>query len=63
MDINIVIMGQRIRAARKMKHMSADALAEKIGIAAESLGHIECGSRKPSLQDFIRHRRNAGGFS
>lgn len=50
MDINIVIMGQRIRAARKMKHMSADALAEKIGIAAESLGHIECGSRKPSLQ-------------
>lgn len=50
MSINTVIMGQRIRAARKMNDMSAEALAEKIGIEPESLGHIECASRKPSLQ-------------
>lgn len=50
MDINILIMGQRVRTARKMRNMTAEALAEKIGIAVESLGHIECGARKPSLQ-------------
>lgn len=50
MDINILVMGQRVRAARKMRNMTAEALAEKIGIAVESLGHIECGARKPSLQ-------------
>lgn len=50
MSINTAILGQRIRAARKMNHMSAEALAEKIRIEPESLGHIECASRKPSLQ-------------
>ena len=50
MDMNIIVMGQRVRAARKLRNMTAEALAEKIGIAVESLGHIECGARKPSLQ-------------
>ena len=49
MDINIQRMGQRIRAARKFRKMSAEELSERIGIASESLGHIECGARKPSL--------------
>ena len=50
MDMNIIVMGQRVRTARKLRNMTAEALAEKIGIAVESLGHIECGARKPSLQ-------------
>lgn len=33
--------------------MSAESLAEAIGIATESLGHIECGARKPSLQTLM----------
>ena len=50
MGLNMRAMGQRIRAARKMRNMTAEALTEQIGIAVESLGHIECGVRKPSLQ-------------
>lgn len=50
MDINKSVMGRRIRSARKMRNMSADVLAELIGITVASLGHIECGDRKPSLQ-------------
>ena len=32
-----------------MRQMTAEQLAEQLGIAAESLGHIECGNRRPSL--------------
>ena len=42
-------MGQRVRAARKMKQTNSDELAEKVGVAVESIGHIECGARKPIL--------------
>lgn len=50
MSISVEMMGQRIREARKAKMVTAEQLAEQIGIAVESLGHIECGNRKPSLQ-------------
>ena len=50
MEINIVLMGQRIRATRKEKNISSDYLAEKVGIAVESLWHIENGARNTSLQ-------------
>ena len=50
MEINIVLMGQRIRAARKEKKVSSEVLAEKVGIAVESLWHIENGARNTSLQ-------------
>lgn len=49
-----VVMGQRIRAARKLHNMTIEGLAAQIGIAAESLGHIECGVRKTSLQTLIK---------
>lgn len=50
MEINMIIMGRRIRAVRKERGMPAETLAEHVGITPESLGHIECGVRKPSLQ-------------
>ena len=50
MDINIVLMGQRIRSTRKEKNISSEFLAEKVGIAVESLWHIENGARNTSLQ-------------
>lgn len=49
MEISAILMGQRIRSARKSKQMSTEELAEKVGVAVESIGHIECGARKPSL--------------
>ena len=50
MDIKILVLGQRVRAARRMRNITAEILAKTIGITVESLGHIECGARKPSLQ-------------
>ncbi len=49
MEISTMIMGQRVRSARKAKGMSTEELAEKVGVAVESIGHIECGARRPSL--------------
>ena len=49
MKISAILMGQRVRSARKAKEMSTEELAEKVGVAVESIGHIECGARKPSL--------------
>lgn len=49
MGIDMKLVGSRIRSARKHRNMSAEMLAEQLGIATESLLHIECGSRKPSL--------------
>ncbi len=49
MEISTLIMGQRVRSARKARGMSTEELAEKVGVAVESIGHIECGARRPSL--------------
>ena len=54
MEINIVLMGQRIRATRKEKNISSDYLAEKVGLAVESLWHIENGARNTSLGTLLK---------
>ena len=54
MDIDFVLTGQRIREARHMRSLTAEVLAEKVGLATESLRHIECASSKPSLQTLYR---------
>ena len=54
MDIDFVLIGQRIREVRLLRKMTADTLAEKIGFATESLRHIEGGSSKPSLQSLYK---------
>ncbi len=50
MELSGIIIGQRVRSARKAKQMSMEELAEKVGIATESIGHVECGARNPSLK-------------
>lgn len=54
MDIDFVLVGQRIREVRQLRKMTAETLAEKIGFATESLRHIEGGTSKPSLQALFR---------
>lgn len=54
MDIDFVLTGQRIREARYMRNLTAEVLAEKVGLATESLRHIECASSKPSLQTLYK---------
>lgn len=54
MNINYVITGQRIREARKFHGLTAEVLAEKVGLATESLRHIENASSKPSLSTLFK---------
>ena len=49
MGIDMKLVGSRVRAARKHRNMTAELLSERIGLATESLLHIESGVRKPSL--------------
>ena len=41
-------MGNRIRTARQFRKLTAEQLSEQLGIATESLRHIENGTRRPS---------------
>lgn len=48
-----VALGKNIRAARKMRKMTLEALAEKIDIGRVYLGEIERGKKLPSMKVFI----------
>lgn len=43
-------MGQRIKQARKEKHLTQEQLAEACSISTSFLGHIERGTRIASLE-------------
>lgn len=51
--MNYKDLGLRIRNARRQQHMTQEALAEKVGISASFLGHIERGSRVASLETLV----------
>lgn len=53
MDMDMKLIGSRIRAVRKMRNITARKVAEYSGITEESLMHIECGARKPSYQTIL----------
>lgn len=48
MSTNLHVMGNRIRTARQFRRLTGEQLAEKLGIAVDSLRHIENGVRRPS---------------
>ena len=48
-----VALGKNIRAARKMRKMTLEALAEQIDIGRVYLGEIERGKKLPSMKVFI----------
>lgn len=54
MEIDSVLIGNRIRTARKLRGMTADVLAEKIGLAVVTLRHIETGANKTSLLTLMK---------
>ena len=45
-------LGERIKQARKEKHMTAEVLAEKTEISVSFLREIERGNKKPSISKF-----------
>ena len=54
MKIDTVLIGNRIRSARLHRNMTADVLAEMVGLAAVTLRHIETGANKTSLLTLMR---------
>ena len=49
MSIDLHVMGNRIRTARQFRKLTAEQLSEQLGVAVESLRHIENGTRRPSF--------------
>lgn len=50
MSLNYAEIGERIRQNRVLRHMTQDVLSEACGLSTGFLGHIERGTRKPSLE-------------
>lgn len=46
-------LGIRVRTIRRQAGMTQEELAEKVGISASFLGHIERGSRVASLETLV----------
>ena len=53
MEMDTVLIGNRIKDARRLREITADTLSEKIGVAAQTLRHIESGANKTKLQTLI----------
>ena len=43
-------IGKRIRLYRKMKHITQEELAKKVGVAAPTITRYETGDRQPSIR-------------
>ena len=51
--MNYKDLGNRVRIARRNRSWTQEQLAEKVGISASFLGHIERGTRVASLETFV----------
>ena len=48
-----VVLGKRVREARKQKNLTQEALAEIVGVSTMFLGEVERGVKLPSLAVLI----------
>lgn len=53
-EIDYADMGERIRRARESERMTQEQLAEVCALSAAHMGHIERGTRTPSLESVFR---------
>lgn len=53
MTIDYKDLGKKVRDLRRQLSMTQEALAEKVGISASFLGHIERGTRVASLETLV----------
>ncbi len=53
-EIDYKTLGQRIRNARKMNNMTQEKLAEICSLSTAHIGHIERGTRIPSLDTVFK---------
>ena len=57
-EIDYTAMGERIRRARESEHLTQEQLAEICSLSAAHMGHIERGTRPPSLEAVYRISRS-----
>ena len=53
-ELDYVALGTRIRKARKEKHITQEKLGEICELSTAHIGHIERGTRIPSLDTLFR---------
>lgn len=53
-NYNYTVLGERIRNARKQKHLTQEKLAEKCDLSTAYIGHIERGTRSLSIETLIK---------
>ena len=54
MIIDYSVIGKRIRMIRKQNRLSRSQLSSMVGISTGHLGHIENGSKRPTVDVLIR---------
>ena len=52
--MDYIAMGKRIRRQRRWMDLSQEQLAEMVGVSTSFIGHIERGTRVPSLDTVWR---------
>ena len=62
MSTNLHVMGNRIRTARQFRKLTAEQLSEQLGIATESLRHIENGTQLRSVRQHFGYTRCVPGL-
>ena len=53
-EINYFKLGEKIKSARERKNLTQEQLAELCQLSAAHIGHIERGTRTPSLETIFR---------
>jgi len=51
--VNYKDLGKRVKILRRQLHLTQEQLAEKLGLSASFLGHIERGTRAASLETVV----------
>ena len=54
------VMGKRIRLLRKQMNLTQEELAAQVGVSLSFMGHIERGTRQPSLDHLVRLSKALG---
>jgi len=47
-------IGEQVRKLRRNQNLTIEQLAEKVGVSVSFIGHIERGSRKASIETFVK---------
>ena len=53
MQLNYIVLGQRIQKIRKSKHISQAVLSAMIDKSAGYISYLECGTKVMSLETFV----------